>query len=279
MTASVDYYKILGVSEKADAETIKHAYRKLALKYHPDRNPGDPHAEERFKEISEAYGVLIDPTKRSQYDQLRNTRSFHGYQDPRYSQGFGYRTEDIYRDIFSDPRFNDVFSELAREFKMRGFRFDERFVRQVFFGGRGFALGGIIFGMPFGYSPHRGKAWPSSGQFKAKTGAVSKTHPSPFSLKNFAEKALNFISRKVTPSLSTDQRHSPDIHLTLPVSPEVIRYGKKVDIKFKRNNRIEHLRVTIPAGIAPGKKLRLTGKGNMGSNGRGDLYLTIQINP
>jgi curved DNA-binding protein len=65
-----DYYKILGVERNANEEEIKRAYRKLALKYHPDKNPGDKNAEDRFKEINEAYDVLGDPTKRSKYDQL-----------------------------------------------------------------------------------------------------------------------------------------------------------------------------------------------------------------
>ncbi|MBU4581837.1 MAG: DnaJ domain-containing protein, partial [Proteobacteria bacterium] len=63
-----DYYKTLGVEKSADAEVIKKAYRKLALKYHPDRNPGNREAEEKFKKISEAYAVLSDPEKRKQYE-------------------------------------------------------------------------------------------------------------------------------------------------------------------------------------------------------------------
>ena len=61
-----DYYKILGVSENATQYEIKQAYKKLAMKYHPDRNPGDKQAEEKFKEINEAYSVLSDPEKRKQ---------------------------------------------------------------------------------------------------------------------------------------------------------------------------------------------------------------------
>ena len=65
-----DYYEVLGVQKDASAEDIKKAYRQLALKYHPDRNPGDKTAEEKFKEAAEAYEVLSDPQKRSRYDQF-----------------------------------------------------------------------------------------------------------------------------------------------------------------------------------------------------------------
>ena len=77
-----DYYKILGVERTADADGIKRAYRKLAVKHHPDKNPGDKSAEERFKEINEAYEVLGDPTKRARYDQLGSS-----YQDWQRSGG------------------------------------------------------------------------------------------------------------------------------------------------------------------------------------------------
>lgn len=65
-----DYYEVLGVDRKADADTIKKAYRKLAIKYHPDKNPGDKAAEEKFKEAAEAYDVLSNPEKREKYDQF-----------------------------------------------------------------------------------------------------------------------------------------------------------------------------------------------------------------
>ena len=70
MASKRDYYEVLGVSKDADAAAIKSAYKKLAIKYHPDKNPGNKQAEEKFKEASEAYGVLSDGEKKAQYDRF-----------------------------------------------------------------------------------------------------------------------------------------------------------------------------------------------------------------
>lgn len=117
-----DYYAILGVGPEATPEEIKRAYRRLALRWHPDRNPGNPEAEERFKEIAEAYSVLIDPEKRSRYDAAR-----------RQKVAFSYSQEEILRDLFSNPYASGFFQELLRDFERHGLRFDHPFFYCIFF--------------------------------------------------------------------------------------------------------------------------------------------------
>ena len=95
---SRDYYEVLGVDRSASRDQIKKAYRKLALKYHPDKNPGNKKAEEKFKEAAEAYGVLNDSEKRAKYDQF----GFAAFQD-----GGGFHGFENVEDIFSS--FGDIF--------------------------------------------------------------------------------------------------------------------------------------------------------------------------
>jgi curved DNA-binding protein len=115
-----DYYKILGVSRSASADEIKGAYRKLAMQYHPDRNPGDKQAEERFKEMNEAYQVLSDPQKRARYDQLGDSYSQWQQQGTpgnfNWGQwtaqpGSGYQQVDL-NDLFGDATFSDFFRSI-----------------------------------------------------------------------------------------------------------------------------------------------------------------------
>ncbi|MCX7959055.1 MAG: DnaJ domain-containing protein, partial [Deltaproteobacteria bacterium] len=109
-----DYYEVLGVSRNSDIREIKSAYRKLAFQYHPDRNPGDKEAEEKFKEASEAYEVLSDPQKREMYDRyghdgLKGT-GFHQYSD----------IEDIF------ANFSDIFEDFFGFSSGRGRRHSSR---------------------------------------------------------------------------------------------------------------------------------------------------------
>lgn len=92
-----DYYQILGICNDAGTEDIKRAYRRLAMRFHPDLNREDPRSVESFRDITEAYGVLIDPRKRKKYDGDRRR---------------GFNRETVYRDIFSRSDFREVFDDL-----------------------------------------------------------------------------------------------------------------------------------------------------------------------
>lgn len=108
--AKNDYYDLLGIPKSASADEIRKAYRKLAMQYHPDRNPGDKSAEEKFKEIGEAYAVLTDDTKRAQYDR-------YGHNGPQFGGGFGgFNVDmegsdpfDLFRSVFGGAFGGDVF--------------------------------------------------------------------------------------------------------------------------------------------------------------------------
>src|SRR4030042_2869357 len=142
--AAKDYYKILGVSKSSSADELKKADRKLAMKYHPDRNKGDKSSEARFKDISEAYAVLSDKEKRKQYDMFGS----EGFQN-RFSQ------EDIFRDFV----FGSIFREFGFEGEGRG-----RNVFSHIFGGMGqdnFRGGGQYYNSPFG--PYERASRPSKG--------------------------------------------------------------------------------------------------------------------
>src|SRR6266702_6255366 len=98
-TTKRDYYEVLGVGRNASEEEIKRAYRKLAVKFHPDKNPDDPHAEERFKELAEAYDVLMDPEKRAAYDRFGHAAFAQGGVGTRTGGGF-HDPFDIFREVF-----------------------------------------------------------------------------------------------------------------------------------------------------------------------------------
>src|SRR5260370_17333148 len=108
-TKKRDYYEVLGVGRSTSEEEIKRAYRKLAVKFHPDKNPDDPHAEEKFKELGEAYDVLMDADKRAAYDRFGHTAFAHGggfgrggFHDPFdiFREGFGGAGGGIFETFF-----------------------------------------------------------------------------------------------------------------------------------------------------------------------------------
>ena len=114
---SRDYYEILGVQRAADAAAIKSAYRKLALQFHPDKNPGDKDAEEKFKEINEAYAILSDAEKRAQYDRFGKA-AFDGMSGGGGQGGFT-DFSDIFSEVFGEA-FGDFFGGGGRPGRRSG---------------------------------------------------------------------------------------------------------------------------------------------------------------
>jgi len=125
MAGKRDYYEVLEIERSSDPEEIKRAYRKLAIQCHPDRNPDDREAEEKFKELSEAYSILSDPGKRSQYDQF-------GHAGVSGNGGFsgGFDFSGSFSDLFSDI-FQDFFGGGRSGQRQRGFRGDDLRYRMV----------------------------------------------------------------------------------------------------------------------------------------------------
>ena len=269
-----DYYQILDVSPEATEDEIRKTYRRLALEHHPDRNPGDPSAEERFKEIAEAYGVLIDPAKRRDYDQWRRGARVR---EEAAREGFPFSREQVFEDLFGDPRFNQIFRELFREFDRAGFRFDQRFFDQVFFGGRGIRMSGFVFWGPVGYS--RVHVERPRSRKRPREKPTSQLQPAGM-LKWLGQKFGNFLKGATQtllagPSRSRSRAEDLSYNLTLP--PAQVRRGSWVQIAVERGRGKEVLRVKIPPGTRNGTRLRLKGKGRMEEGRVGDLYLTIHF--
>lgn len=277
-----DYYTILGVSESATEEELKKTYRRLALQYHPDKNRGDQKAEDRFKEISEAYAVLMDQQKRRQYDSFRQAQETSG----RTAGGFRYSQEEIFRDLFANPDVSSIFREMNREFARAGIRFDDAFVRQVFFGGRGFIFGGIFIGAPIGVlwrrmsrmavdrAPGRSEVKPARGR-----GALDESESRGFlsTIGQGIKAGFNLLRRVLSGAANPAPRVS-HLRYHLTITAQEAASGARKRVAFMRGDQLEELMVTIPPGIRSGTRLRLRGKGlDEGAGTRGDLYLRVTV--
>ncbi len=273
-----DYYRILGISPETTPEELKKAYRQLALKFHPDRNPGDKTAEEHFKEISEAYGVLIDPEKKRLYDSYHRA-PFEAGRRP----DFSYTQEEIFRDIFNNPMASDVFSDLGREFARMGFHFDERFFDHLFFGGRGFFF---VFRGPGGFqyqSFGRPQDLESSMAEAFSPGAEPAVIPRGRTLGGrvfswFLGKIARFFFRRLFPAAPDSiERDDLDLTYTFPLDRGEATSPASKELSFRRNGKMEKLVVKIPPAVRDGTLIRLRGMGKTQGGKVGDLYLKIHL--
>ncbi len=286
--AKKNYYEVLGVPEDASADEIKKAYRKLARQYHPDRNQGKPDAEERFKEIQEAYEVLSDEARRREYDQLRK--------DPFAGQGFGgfagpgreggarfYRTPDgTYVRvettgagpnadfIFNDSEFGggDLFSQFFSERRgrrrARGGRDIESVLRLSFEdalrgGQREITLPNgetvrlkIPEGVRSGFKIRlKGKGEPGPDGHNGDLYVVFEVEPHPRFRREGDDLIVTERISAIEAMLGTERRITN-------------AYGKTIKVR-------------IPPGTQPGHTLRLRGQGVKTPKGAGDLLVTIEV--
>lgn len=252
-----DYYKILGVERSASADEIKKAYRKLAMKYHPDKNPGDTQAENRFKEASEAYSVLGDQQKRAQYDRFGAA----GVSGP----GGGHPGFDNVEDIFSS--FSDIFSDFfgvggmggrgrARRGPRRGA--DLRYMLEV-------DLKDVITGTEKNLDFETDKSCGTCKGTGSEPGKMPQTCPSC----GGAGQVVNtqgFFSVATTCPACRGQG-------------QIIRHPCKTCRGQGRVSENKKIRVSIPKGVATGTRLRVAGEGEGGFQGGpdGDLYVEIRV--
>jgi molecular chaperone DnaJ len=270
MTTKRDYYEILGVKKNANLDEIKKAYRELALRYHPDRvsHEQKKDAEEKFKEISEAYAVLSDSQKRALYDQYG-----HAGIDQRYA----------YEDIFKGADFSSIFEDL-RDFGFGGSIFEDIFSDLGFdiFGTRTRAQAGRRRGRDLQVTmditleeaasgtektvtvPRYGICSTCSGS-GAKPGTKKSTCPQ---CRGSGRIALSSGFFQITQTCSRCRGEGSIIQAPCP---ECQGEG--------RVRAVSKIKVKIPSGVDTGSNLRIRGEGEQGAVGRGDLYVIIELKP
>ena len=249
--SSDDYYQILEVDQTAKPRQVKEAYRKLAFKYHPDRNSENPAAAEKMKKLNEAYAVLSDPVKRREYDTLKQH-----YGSSAYSQ---FRQNYTEQDIFSGSDINQILEQMARAFGLRGF--DEIFKE---FYGQGYQH--YEFRKPGFFA----RSYTFSGPRQARG-----MNYAGFPLQGFFGKLTRLFLKKFSGIEWPEDGH--DIFDSISLSPEHARQGGPYAYYLREKDK--KLVVQIPAGVRHNQSIRLAAMGTNGKGGgkSGDLYLKVRI--
>lgn len=253
--AKRDYYEVLNVTRTSDGETIKKSYRKLALQYHPDRNPGDKASEEKFKEAAEAYAVLSDPDKRARYDQFGHNMG-----------GAGFSGFEGFQDAFGG--FSDIFGDLFEDF----------------FGGSGGGRrrGRGQRGSDLEYTVEleltevlTGKSFDLEIPRKETCGECQGTGAEKGSQRRTCQDCGGRGEVRVSQGFFTLRRTCP----RCGGAGEAIEKPCSSCRGEGRVRKTRKLQVKIPAGIEHGSRLRVTGEGEAGQGGasRGDLYIQVLV--
>jgi molecular chaperone DnaJ len=253
-TEKRDYYEVLGVERGSNLDEIKKAYRKLALKLHPDKNPGDPTAEEKFKEAAEAYGVLSDEEKRARYDRYGHagTAGMGGF-DPSQFSDFG----DILGDLFG---FGDLFGASRKRSTRPARGNDLRYDLELDFND-------AVFGKEVSLDVPRVMAC------KTCKGSGAKPGTSPVTCSGCGGRG--------------QIRYSQGFFAVARTCPQCGGAGKVIKDPCATCNGAGRVReerkisVKIPAGVDDGSRLRIAAEGEAGYNGgpSGDLYVFISVKP
>lgn len=253
--AKRDYYEVLGVGKSAGEDDLKKSYRKLAMKYHPDRNPGDKAAEEHFKEVSEAYEVLTDAQKRAVYDQYGH----EGLQRGGGNAGGGFSGAGGFADIFGDV-FSDIFGGGGggRGGPRRGS--DLRYMMEL-------TLEQAVFGSAESIRIPTWDACESCHGHGTADGKKPSTCPTCKGAGQVRVQQGFFVLQQTCPTC-----RGRGAAVTDPCKP--CRGAGKV-------RREKTLEVKIPAGVDTGDRIRLSGEGEPGDQGApsGDLYVQINVKP
>lgn len=276
---ATDYYKSLGVDKKSSPDEIKKAFRKLAVKYHPDRNPNDKAAEDKFKEINEAYAVLSDAKKKQEYDTFGSS-GFH----KQYSQ------EDIFRGFDFSNTYKDMGTGGGEDIFSRLFG-------SAFGGGRGGRT-------TFRTAPQKGSDLEMEVDISLRDAAVGIEKNVAFRRNGVREELkvkipagvdngskiritgkgnpgeqggtagdLFLVTRLLPDPVFTRDGGDLFVERVVPFSAACL--GTSLDVPTLEGDK----RIKVPAGIQPGTKIRLKGFGikPIGSNSKGDLYVKVSV--
>jgi len=276
---NIDPYETLGVVKDASQDEIKKAYRKLARKYHPDINPGDKSAEEKFKEISEAYDILGDEAKRAEYDRLGQQQFYESAFD-----GAGYQGPDF----ASSASFEDIFGDLFGRRRQSGSDFGFR----TFFTGGQAAPGGGFYQATGG--PRRGgdQIYKLRLSFQEAVQGTEKVleFERPVACSSCGGQGIETVGTRACPLCrGTGQIHRQINGKALTSTcPQCGGSGREQEFKpcaacegQGQTLKREKIKARIPAGVDTGSKVRLAGKGlpGIGDAPAGDLFLEIEVAP